>query len=65
MIIKQNAQYELHASLTPYGEQFSLTLSQIYPQAQRPRHQRLLQVLLNEDELAVFSAFLTGKGEEK
>jgi len=30
MIIKQNAQYELHATLTPYGEQHSLTLSQIF-----------------------------------
>lgn len=65
MIIKQSAQYELHATLTPYGHQQSLVLSQIYPQAQRPRHQQILQVLLTDDELAVFSAFLSGKGEIK
>lgn len=65
MIIKQNAQYELHATLTPYGKQHSLTLSQIFPEAQQPRHQRLLQVLLTDEELAAFSAFLTRKGEEK
>jgi len=65
MIIKQNAQYELHAAITRYGEQHSLVLSQIYPQAQCPRHQQILQVLLTDDELAVFSAFLSGKGEIK
>ena len=65
MIIKQNSQYELHATLTPYGHQHSLVLSQIHPQAQRPRQQQILQVLLTDDELAFFSAFLSGEGEIK
>lgn len=65
MIIKQNAHYESHATLTPYRNQHSLTLNQIFPQAQRPCQQQILQVLLNDDELAVFSAFLTGQGEDK
>lgn len=60
MIIKQNPQYELHATLTPYGQQYSLTLSQIFPEANRPRHQQLLQVLLTDDELAIFRDFLSG-----
>ena len=62
MIIKQNAQYELHATLTPYGHQQSLVLTQIHPQAQQPRHQQIVQVLLNTDELASFAAFLSCPG---
>jgi len=65
MIIKQNAQYELHATITPYGKHHSLVLSQIYPQAQHPRSQQILQVLLTDDELAGFSTFLARNGGAK
>jgi hypothetical protein len=58
MIIKQNWQYELHATLTPYNGQHSLELTQLWPQAQHPHHRKILQVLLSDAELAVFRDFL-------
>lgn len=58
MIIKQNEQYELHASLTSYNGQHSLELTQLWPQAQQPHHRKILQVLLSDAELAVFRDFL-------
>ena len=61
MIIKQNEQYELHASLTPYNGQQSLVLSQHWPKAQHPHHRQILQILLSDKERATFSAFLTGE----
>jgi hypothetical protein len=62
MIIKQNEQFELHASLTPYNGQQSLVLSQYWPKAQHPHHRQILQVLLSDSELATFSVFLASKG---
>ena len=62
MIIKQNEQFELHASLTPCNDQQSLVLSQYWPKAQHPHHRQILQVLLSEDECAIFSDFLAGNG---
>jgi hypothetical protein len=62
MIIKQNEQYELHASLTPYNGQQSLVLSQHWPKAQHPHHRQILQILLSEDERAIFIDFLAGNG---
>ena len=61
MIIKQNEQYELHASLTPYNGQQSLVLSQHWPKAQHPHHRQILQILLSDEQRATFSAFLTGE----
>lgn len=61
MIIKHNAQFELHASLVPYGSQQSLELSQFWPK-EHPHHRLILQVLLSDAELAVFSQFLAKRG---
>jgi hypothetical protein len=60
MIIKQNEQYELHATLTPCNSQQSLVLSQHWPKAQHPHQRQILQVLLSDEERARFSAFLAG-----
>ena len=62
MIIKQNEQFELHASLTPYNGQHSLVLSQHWPQAQHPHHRQILQILLRDAERVIFSDFLAGNG---
>lgn len=62
MIIKQNEQYQLHATLTPYKDQQSLVLSQVWPQAQHPNQRQILQVVLDQAELEAFGQFLsTGK----
>jgi hypothetical protein len=61
MIIKQNEQYELHASLTTYNGQQSLVLSQHWPKAQHPHHRQILQVLLSDEDRTTFAAFLTGE----
>lgn len=58
MIIKHTAQFELHASLTPYRGQQSLVLSQFWPEAQYPHHRQIHQVLLSDAELAIYSQFL-------
>ncbi len=58
MIIKQNWQYELHATLNPYNGQHSLEITQLWPQGQHPHQRKILQVLLSDEELAVFRDFL-------
>lgn len=63
MIIKQNEQFELHASLTPCNGQQSLVLTQFWPKAQHPHHRQILQVLLTGDQLAGFAAFLGGEAQ--
>jgi hypothetical protein len=63
MIIKQNKQYELHATLQRYNDQHSLTLSQRWPKALHPHQRQILQVLLSDAELATFAEFLATTGE--
>lgn len=62
MIIKQNQQYELHATLTACSSQHSLELSQLWPQALHPHHRKILQVLLSDGALALFSQILANPG---
>lgn len=64
MIIKQNEQFQLNASLVPYRNGFSLTLSQRWPQAQNPHWRTMVQVLLDEAELAKLRHALQPLGRE-
>jgi hypothetical protein len=61
LIIKQNEQFQLNATLTPCGNQHSLAFSQFWPKAQNPHHRHILQVLLTNEELEIFSRFLARK----
>ena len=60
MIIKEGKNYRLELEVTnyrlelgvfPYGDLFSVELYQTFPEAQRPRRQRLVQLNLTGDEL--------------
>lgn len=62
MIIKQEEQYELRATLTAYNGQHSLELGQLWPKARHPHHRKILQVLLSDAELELFSQFLANTG---
>ncbi len=58
MLIKQNDQYQLEANLSAYCGQYSLLLSQLWPQALHPHSRNILQVLLSKDELKAFGEYL-------
>lgn len=54
MIVKQTPGFVLEVEVKPYRGWNSLELYQTFPQAQRPRRQRLVQLNLNDDELKAF-----------
>lgn len=58
MLIKQHDQYQLEAALSPYRDQYSLTLRQLWPQALNPHWRSILQVSLTKEELRIFGEFL-------
>ncbi len=51
MRLKRGKNYELEAKVEQYGpDAFSFELHQLFPEAQRPRWQRLIQLNLTQEE---------------
>lgn len=58
MIIKEGKNYLLELEVVPYRDLFSVELYQTFPEAQRPRRQRLVQLNLTSDELGTLRGAL-------
>ena len=54
MIIKTGKNYILELEVKPYRHLHNVELYQTFPEAQRPRRQRILQLTLNDLELRTF-----------
>ena len=64
MIIKHNELYQLQATVTPCGDEYSVTLSQLWPKALRPHWRKVFQVQLTAEELKEFGQYLSEGGDQ-